>query len=115
LEANNGGGYYAEDVDKEIREMGGKTSIRTFFSSNNKMTKIITYSDFVKKQFIFKHPSTYHPNSDYGRFMKAVLSWTQTGNNKNDDAVDALAMLAQLVQELEGNAVKFLSRRKLGI
>lgn len=115
VEMNNGGNYYAEDLDQIIQKNGGKTSIRMFFSSNNKLTKIITYSDFVKKYFIFKHPSKYHPNSDYGRFMKAVLSWTQTGNNKNDDAVDALAMLAQLVQELEGNAVKFLSRRKLGI
>lgn len=115
VEMNNGGNYYAEDLDQMIHSLGGKTSIRMFFSSNNKLTKIITYSDFVKKYFIFRHPSTYHPNSEYGRFMKDVLSWTQTGNNKTDDSVDSLAMLAQLVQELEGNAVKFLSRRKLGI
>lgn len=115
FEMNNGGNYYAEDVDKKIKEKGGNTSIRMFFSSNNKKTKIITYSDFVKKQFIFKHPSTYAPNSEYAQFMKNILSWTQSGKNKNDDGVDAIAMMAQLTQDIQGNSIKILDRRDLRI
>jgi predicted phage terminase large subunit-like protein len=115
IELNNGGNYYAEDLDELIKQGGGKTSIRMFFSGNNKQTKIITYSDFVKKHFIFKDKSKYKPNSEYDRFMKDVFKWTQTGKNKFDDSVDALAMLAQLVQDLQGNSVKILNRRELGI
>lgn len=115
IELNNGGNYYAEDVDKLVKAKFGKTSFRIFFSANNKQVKIITYSDFVKKRFIFKDPSTYHPNSDYAKFMKDLFKWTQTGKNKNDDAPDVLAMLAQLVQDLEGLSVRVLDRRRLGI
>lgn len=113
VEMNNGGNYYAEDLDKMIHDKGGKTSIRTFFSSNNKRTKIITYSDYVKKHFVFKDKSKYSPNSEYAKFMKALLSWTQSGKNKNDDSVDSIAMLAQLVQDLNGSSIKILDRRAL--
>lgn len=115
VELNNGGNYFAEDLEQLIKDKNGKTSIRIFFSGNNKRTKIITYSDYVKKHFIFKHPSKYSPNSEYALFMKDLLSWTQRGNNKNDDAPDAIAMLAQLVQELQGNVIKILDRRALGL
>ena len=115
VELNNGGNYYAEDLDELVKNGGGKTSIRIFFSGNNKKVKIITYSDYVTKTFIFKHPSTYSPHSEYARFMNDLLRWTQTGNNKHDDAPDAIAMLAQLVQDLQGTSIKILDRRKLSL
>jgi len=115
VELNNGGNYYAEDLEALVKSGGGHTSIRIFYSGNNKVIKIITYSDYVIKTFIFKDPSTYSPNSDYAKFMKALFSWTQKGKNKHDDAPDSVAMLGQMVQQLNGNAVKFLDRRKLGI
>jgi len=114
-ELNNGGSYYAEDLGELIRAKGGKTSIRIFYSANNKNVKIITYSDYVMKHFIFKDPSQYSPNSEYAKFMKDLFSWTQTGKNKHDDAPDAVAMLAQLHQDLTGNSIKFLNRKTLGI
>lgn len=115
VELNNGGNYYAEDLDKMVKDAGGKTSIRIFYSGNNKNVKIITYSDYVKTQFIFKDPSLYSPHSDYAKFMKDLFSWTQSGKNKHDDAPDSIAMLAQLVQDLHGNSVKVLDRKRLGI
>lgn len=115
IELNNGGNFYAQNVDNEIKRLGGNTSIRMFFTSSNKTTKIITYSDFVKKKFVFKDKSLYHPNSDYARFMRDVFKWTQTGKNEFDDSVDSLAMLSQLVQDIQGNSVKVLNRRELGI
>ena len=115
VELNNGGNYYAEDLEELIKKEGGKTSIRLFFSSNNKNVKIITYSDYVKKYFLFKAPSKYTPNSEYGKFMKSLCSWTQTGKNKHDDAPDAVAMLAQMVQGLSSAKINVLDRRVLGI
>ena len=115
IELNNGGNYFGEGVDDLIKKGGGKTSMRMFFSSNNKQVKIITYSEFVKTHFVFKDKSKYHPKSDYAKFMKDVFRWTQTGKNSFDDAPDALAMLAQLIQDLSGNSIKILNRRELGL
>lgn len=115
VEMNNGGNYYAEDLEQLIKNANGKTSIRMFFSGNNKKIKIITYADFVKKSFVFKAPSIYQSKKEYAKFMEDLLSWTQIGNNKHDDAPDSIAMLAQMVQELDGNKIKILDRRKLGL
>lgn len=115
VEMNNGGNYYAEDLDALIKNKEGKTSISTFFTGNNKTTKIITYADYVKKHFVFKDPSTYGKHSEYAKYMKELLKWTQMGNNKHDDAPDGTAMLAQLVQELSGCYVKIINRKTLGL
>ena len=115
VELNNGGNYYAEDLQELIKQRGGKTSIRIFFSGNNKQTKIITYSDYAMKYFIFRDPSTYSPNSDYAKFMRDLFTWTQKGSNKHDDAPDGIAMLAQMHQNLNGNAVKYIDRKRLGL
>lgn len=113
IEMNNGGNYYAEGIDNAIKARGGKTALRLFYTSNNKRVKIITYSDTVKKRFIFKEPSLYTPTSEYGQFMRDVFRWTQSGKNKHDDSVDSLAMLAQLIQDLEGTSVKVMDRKLL--
>lgn len=115
VELNNGGNYYAEDLDKMIRDSGGKTSIKIFYSGNNKNVKIISYADYVKKQFIFKDKSLYSSQSEYGKFMSDVFAWTQTGKNKFDDAPDVLAMGAQMLQDLSLTSVKILDRRTLGL
>ena len=99
---NNGGNYYAEDLDNLIKEKNGKTSIRMFFSGNNKNVKIITYSDYIKKHFVFKDKSKYSPNSEYAKFMKDLLSWTQTGKNPHDDAPDSIAMLGTINSRVRG-------------
>jgi predicted phage terminase large subunit-like protein len=115
VELNNGGNYYAEDLNEMIRDQGAKTTIKMFFSGNNKTTKIITYSDFVKKNFVFKAEGTYDKKSEYASFMHDLLTWTQLGNNKHDDSVDAIAMLGQMFQELNGNMVKIINRRDIGL
>jgi len=47
--------------------------------------------------------------------MKDMFRWTQTGKNAHDDAPDSIAMLAQLVQDLEGSSIKIMNRRELGL
>lgn len=111
VESNNGGDYYAEVVDRLIKEQGGKTSIRIFFTSSNKITKIVTESDYVKKHFIFLHKSK--QNSEYKRFMQNLLGFTVTGKVKHDDAPDGVAMLSQLVKNLSGLSIKIIDRKNL--
>jgi predicted phage terminase large subunit-like protein len=111
VESNNGGDFYAKDVDEQIKNLGGNTSIRTFFTSSNKITKIVTESDYVKKHFIFLHKSK--QNADYKRFMNNLLSFTVSGKVKHDDAPDAAAMLSQLVKDLSSLSVKIIDRKML--
>ena len=111
VESNNGGDYYAEDVDRLIKNQGGKTSIRTFFTSSNKITKIVTESDYIKKHFIFLHKSK--QNTEYKRFMQNLLGFTVTGKVKHDDAPDGVAMLSQLVKDLSGLSIKIIDRKSL--
>ena len=111
VESNNGGDYYAEDVNRLIKEQDGKTSIRTFFTSNNKITKIVTESDYVKKHFIFLHKTK--QDVEYKRFMGNLLGFTVTGKVKHDDAPDGIAMLSQLVKDLSGLSVKIIDRKSL--
>ncbi len=111
VESNNGGDYYAEDVNRLIRKLGGKTSIRTFFTSSNKITKIVTESDYIKKHFIFLHKTK--QNAEYKRFMHNLLGFTINGKVKHDDAPDGAAMLSQLVKDLSGLPVKIIDRKSL--
>lgn len=115
IEMNNGGNYYAEGVNELVKQKGGDTTFRLFFTGNNKVVKIISYSDYVKKHLLFKDPSTYSQNSEYAYFMKDLLSWTQTGNNPHDDAPDSVAMLSQLLQDLVSSSVIILDRKRLGL
>lgn len=116
FEINNGGNYFASDVNSIIRDrFGGETRIRMFNTTNNKIVKIITYSDFVKKNFYFKHRTCYKPNSDYDKFMKELLKFSQTGKNAHDDAPDSVAMLAEMLEGFKLGEVKILNRRELRI
>lgn len=111
VEMNNGGDYYADDVDKQIHRLGGHTSIRKFFTSTNKIAKIVTESDFVKKHFVFLDKG--HQDREYKEAMRNVFGFTITGKAKHDDAPDSLAMLSQLVKNLSSLTVQIIDRREL--
>ena len=75
FESNNAGQYYARDVDQIIRERGYSVGIRTKRTISNKQTRIEFASDNIKKNFYFKHPSTYKRGSQYWNFMKEVTTY----------------------------------------
>ena len=115
FESNREGSRTANEVERLVKEMGGRTHITKKYSTQNKETKIIVNSDWVKKHVYFKDPSMYDPRDDYGVFMAQVCSWTQLGKNTHDDGVDSLAMLALFVDNLEGGRAEVHSRSALGI
>ena len=108
IESNNGGEYYARGVDEQIHKLGGFTSIRTFFTSSNKITKIITESDYVKKHFVFLDESK--QDEAYRKFMRNFLGFTVNGKVKHDDGCDAAAMLSELVKGLTGAQINVIQR-----
>ena len=112
FESNKEGSRTGNDVQKLINEKGGRCTITKKYTTQNKETKIIVNSDWVKQHILFKDSSEW--NEMYRLFMRDVFSYVQMGKNKHDDSVDALAMLALYVQSFQGAEVQILSRSMLG-
>lgn len=110
FESNSAGGRVAEKIQREVKERGGRTHITTKFTTANKETKIIVNSPWVKEHCLFKDPTLFHRNSDYGRMMWFLSSYSMAGKNKHDDVPDGLSMLAEYAQSFEGNKVTVFKR-----
>lgn len=110
FESNNAGQYYARDVDQIIRERGYSVGIRTKRTISNKQTRIEFASDNIKKNFYFKHPSTYKRGSQYWSFMKEVTTYTRSGKVPHDDAPDSLSLLENEIRMLSGSKVEVFKR-----
>ena len=110
FESNSAGGRTAQKIQEGVKNRGGHCNITTKYTTSNKETRIIVNSAWVKEHCLFKDSSTYKPNSDYGKFMKMLCSYTMAGKNKNDDVPDAMAMLAEYAQGLAGPQIQIVQR-----
>ena len=110
FESNSAGGRVAEKVQQMVKDRGGITHITTKYTTANKETKIIVNSAWVKEHCLFKDETTYKRNSEYGKFISMLCSYTMMGKNKNDDTADGMAMLAEYAQSLCANKVEVFQR-----
>lgn len=110
FESNSAGRRVAEKIQSQVKDKGGITHITTKFTTANKETKIIVNSAWVKERCLFKDSSLYRKNSDYGRMMNMLCSYTVAGKNKHDDVPDGMAMLAEFAQSLSTARVEVFSR-----
>lgn len=110
FESNRAGGRVAETIQKRIKERKGITRITTKWTQSNKETRIIVSSGYVKEHFLFKDRSLYAEDKEYRTAMNFVTSYSMRGKNQHDDVVDALSLLVDLVQNIDGNKVT-VSRR----
>lgn len=115
FESNKEGSRTANEVERLVKEKGGRCHITKKYTTQNKETKIIVNSSWVKEHVVFKDPDEYEPKSDYGIMMSFLCSYTQLGKNKHDDAPDTLAMFAQYVDALLGGEANVIKRSELGI
>ncbi len=93
FESNSAGWKIAENVQEKIRVRGGTTKIITKPTTANKETKIVLNAPAVKDHCLFLDSSKYKPNSDYGKMMSMLTTYTMMGRNKHDDVPDGLAIL----------------------
>lgn len=100
FESNKEGSRTADEVQKKVKQMGGSTVIEKKYSTQNKETRIIVNSPWVVAHVVFPypespdHPFGYRANSEMGKFMAQMCSYSQFGKNPNDDAIDVTTMLA---------------------
>ena len=110
FESNSAGGRVAEKVQQMVKDRGGITHITTKYTTANKETKIIVNSAWVKEHCLFRDESTYKRNSEYGKFINMLCSYTMAGKNKNDDTADGMAMLAEYAQSMGASKVEVFQR-----
>jgi predicted phage terminase large subunit-like protein len=110
FESNSAGGRTAEKIQNEIKSKKGHTHITTKYTTENKETKIIVNSAWVKSHILFKDKSRYKPNSEYGKMVGMLCSYTTAGRNKHDDVPDAMAMLSEFAQSMTSNVVEVFRR-----
>ena len=110
FESNSAGGRVAQKIQEDVKRRNGITHITTKYTTANKETKIIVNSAFVKEHFLFKDETMYKRNSDYGKMMDMLCSYTMAGKNRHDDVPDAMAMLAEYAQSLNAAKVEIFNR-----
>ena len=110
FESNSAGGKIAEKVQSEVKKSGGRTKITTKYTTANKETKIIVNSPYVKEHFLFKDDSIITNDKEYKKALNFLCSYTMAGKNKHDDVPDAMAMLAEYVQDIGGMKAEVFKR-----
>lgn len=100
FESNSAGWRTAEKIQSEVKARGGITHITTKRTSQNKETKIIVNSAWVKEHCLFKDDSVVERGSDYWKMKKLLRSYTTAGKNKTDDVPDGMAIFAIFAQNM---------------
>ena len=65
FESNKEGSRTANEVERLVKAKGGRCHITKKYTTQNKETKIIVNSSWVKEHVIFKDITEYEPKSDY--------------------------------------------------
>jgi len=110
FESNSAGWHIAEKVQDRVGQLGGKTKITTKPTTANKETKIVVNAPAVKQRCLFLDASKYRPNSDYGRALSMLTTYTMVGKNKHDDVADGMAMAVLYLESLAGLKAQVIAR-----
>jgi predicted phage terminase large subunit-like protein len=83
-------------LDKMLEEKGILyCNITEKYQGNRrKELRIKDTQGIIRKMIYFKPKNKYKPNSDYGRLMKNLTTYSFDYPNRNDDAPDSLALFA---------------------
>ncbi|MBR1828297.1 MAG: phage terminase large subunit, partial [Atopobiaceae bacterium] len=107
FESNAAGGRVADDVKRGCSEAGHSIDMRKVYSTENKETRILVDSMWVKEHCLFRSDD---PSADYKRVMSMLTHYTTEGKNKHDDAPDAMSMLKRYATSLTRARVEAVRR-----
>lgn len=110
FESNSAGGTIARNVQKAIKAEGGRCHITTKYTTENKQTKIIVNSPWVKDHVLFNEEKI-KSDKEYRRMYQFLTGYTMAGKNKHDDVPDGLACFAIYAQDLSAGTVTVWQRK----
>ena len=108
IESNRGGTLFAKEVQQELRQIGGATTITTKWTQTNKETRIQVNSGWVKEHILFRDSTV--SNREYKTAMNQLVKYTMAGKNKHDDIPDVLSLFVDMVASSELNVAKIMRR-----
>ena len=110
FESNSAGGRVARDAQKAVKERGGRCHITTKYTTENKETKVIVNSPWVKEHVLFNEEKI-KKSKEYRLMYQFLTGYTMAGKNKHDDVPDGMAMFAIFAQELSGGTITVWQRK----
>lgn len=110
FESNSAGGTIARNVQKAIKAEGGRCHITSKYTTDNKQTRIIVNSPWIKEHVLFNDEHI-KKDKEYRGMYKMLTSYTMAGKNKHDDVPDGMACFAIFAQELDGGTVQVFQRK----
>jgi predicted phage terminase large subunit-like protein len=116
MEINSAGRSFLRNVKKLLDAKGCHCSILERKTTQNKETRILMQSGYIKEYFFFRND--YEPGSDYDKYMRQLTGYVKMGRNVHDDACDATTGLAEtiphrtFVKEAENPRFNFGFERK---
>ena len=103
VESNNGGEQFAKTIAKKV-----KASVKSFFNSSNKETRIITNASAVMQSVVFPYGwDTTYPKA-YAHLSKFLRNFVA---NAHDDIEDCLTMMCEK-EILSGNTKPYSMMRR---
>ena len=96
---------YKMYIDEKLKEQKYKCSCTSSRAPGNmeKMSKIIAYSDDIKRNFIFLDAE--HRSKEYQAAMDELTFFVQLGKNVHDDSPDSLTQLQMFIEKGYGATV----------
>lgn len=108
IESNNGGGVFARNVEKALRQLGNyNVVVNSFHQSKNKDTRIFSNANIV--QNIVYYPENWE--NKFPNFARALKSYMKAGGNAHDDAPDAIT---GTVEKRDENNIKSFDEKEIG-
>jgi len=112
VESQAGGGYFASNVKKRLRNDHSKEKIyiESFHQSENKNARINANSNTIMKYFYY--PADWRTrNKHWSDYSEAMMKYSREGKNAHDDAPDASTGLAEKINT-ELTMLEALKQRK---
>ncbi len=109
FEANNGGEDYQEWVEAELRRKNYRLNITSKRAPTTKRKEQRIYDKAPEiRDFYFLEQGK--RSKEYSMFMTNLFSFSIRGKNKNDDAPDSLAILADMISDVWGQKPEIFKR-----
>ena len=109
FESNSAGGLIARNVQEQVKKRNGRCHITTRYTKENKETKIIVNSPWIKEHILFNSEKIKN-NKEYRTMYQMLTGYTMAGKNKHDDVPDGMAMFALFAQDMSGGTVSVFKR-----